>query len=153
MFNSFLKHCLNAGLVTSALSRVGSSSVFPGQVTVLRTDYSPESLEEAFKGQDVIICMLGDGAFALQEDIIRAAIKAGVKRIFPSEFGCRTFVPKVVDLMPYFRPKRALIEWLKTQEDAISWTALIPGPFFDEVRELTRHLRGDRDSTEQSKAH
>lgn len=69
----------------------------------------------------------------LQKNIIDAAITAGVQRIFPSEFGCRTYDDKVVSLMPYFQQKRDLIEHLKTKEDSISWTALIPNPFFDEV--------------------
>lgn len=35
--------------------------------------------------------------------------------------------------MPFFAPKKAQLDWLKTQEDRISWTAIITGPFFDRV--------------------
>lgn len=85
--------------------------------------------------------MLGDAGMPTQKRIIDAAIAAGVQRIFPSEFGCRTYIDKIVDLMPYFKPKRDLIEYLKTKEDGITWTALIPNPFFDEVNSLS-HSNG-----------
>lgn len=89
--------------------------------------------------------MIGDAGFHLQRDIAEAAIKAGVKRIFPSEFGCRTYVPKVVELMPYFQPKQQVIEYLKTKEESINWTAMITGPFFDEVNTLSSTADPQRD--------
>lgn len=133
IFYSLLKACAQSGITISALSRTGSASIFPAHVPVLRTDYSPASLRDVLRGQDVVISIIGDSGLALQKTIIDAAIEANVKRIIPSEFGCRTYDPEVVALMPYFAPKRASIEYLMTKEDKISWTAVISGPFFDEV--------------------
>lgn len=100
---------------------------------MLRTDYSAESLDRALEGQDVIISVLGDSGIALQKDVVDSAIRVGVKRIFPSEFGCRTYIKEAVALMPYFAPKRATIEYLMSKRGSISWTALCTNPFFDEV--------------------
>ncbi|KIX01718.1 uncharacterized protein Z518_09444 [Rhinocladiella mackenziei CBS 650.93] len=75
----------------------------------------------------------------MQRAIIDAVIKVGVKGIFPSEFGCRIHDEKVVDLMPYFKPKHQLIEHLMMKEDSISWTALCCNPFFDEAVKNTFH--------------
>ncbi|KAK7215081.1 hypothetical protein V2G26_003084 [Clonostachys chloroleuca] len=139
IFYSLLKACAQSGITISALSRTGSASIFPAHVPVLRTDYSPASLRDVLRGQDVVISIIGDSGLALQKTIIDAAIEANVKRIIPSEFGCRTYDPEVVALMPYFAPKRASIEYLMTKEDKISWTAVISGPFFDEALKNTFH--------------
>ncbi|CAH0020281.1 unnamed protein product [Clonostachys rhizophaga] len=139
IFYSLLKACVQSGITISALSRTGSASIFPAHVPVLRTDYSPASLRDVLRGQDVVISVIGDSGLALQKTIIDAAIEANVKRIIPSEFGCRTYDPEVVALMPYFAPKRASIEYLMTKEDKISWTAVISGPFFDEALKNTFH--------------
>ncbi|GKT41493.1 uncharacterized protein ColSpa_01674 [Colletotrichum spaethianum] len=54
-----------------------------------------------------------------QTKIAEAAIKAGVKRFIPSEYGSDS------------SPKKAHLDWLATKEDQISWTAICTGPFFD----------------------
>ncbi|KAF5542587.1 isoflavone reductase family [Fusarium phyllophilum] len=116
----------------ATLSRKDSAAKFPADIKVIRTDSTAASLENALAGQDVIISMLGDAGLHLQKSIVDAAIVAGVERIFPSEFGCRTYIDKVVELMPYFQQKRDMISYLRTKQDRISWTAMIPNPFFDE---------------------
>lgn len=39
----------------------------------------------------------------------------------------------VIAAVPFFQPKKAQLDWLATQKDRISWTAIITGPFFDWV--------------------
>lgn len=133
MFHSLIQASQHSGLKISALSRKGSTAEFPADIDVIRTDYTAASLEYALAGQDVIISMLGDAGLPLQKAIVDAAIVAGVQRIFPSEFGCRTYIDKVVALMPYFQQKHEVINYLRTKQDKISWTAMITNPFFDEV--------------------
>ena len=67
--------------------------------------------------------------------IIDAALKMGVKRFFPSEFGSRTYDDAVRAAVPTFDSKKKIIDYLKTKEDKISWTAVINGAFFDLVRD------------------
>ncbi|KAH7236608.1 hypothetical protein BKA59DRAFT_404843 [Fusarium tricinctum] len=139
VFNSLVQASMGSSITVFALSRADSSTRLSVGVNVIRTDYTSASLESALAGQDIIISMLGDAGMPTQKRIIDAAIAAGVQRIFPSEFGCRTYIDKIVDLMPYFKPKRDLIKYLKTKEDSITWTALIPNPCFDEALKNTFH--------------
>lgn len=98
--------------------------------------------------------MLPITALGEQTKVAEAAIEAGVKRFIPSEYGsdssvggCTTFPlmrtftdghslksEDVITAVPFFQPKKAQLDWLATQEDRISWTAIITGPFFDWVR-------------------
>ncbi|KAK2685368.1 hypothetical protein QWA68_015722 [Fusarium oxysporum] len=139
VFNSLIQASQGSGLTISALSRKESTAKFPADIEVIRTDYTAASLENALAGQDVIISMLGDAGLPLQKAIVDAAIVAGVQRIFPSEFGCRTYIDKVVALMPYFQQKHEMISYLRTKQDRISWTAMIANPFFDEALKNTFH--------------
>jgi len=57
-------------------------------VNVLHANYDDKSsLIHAFTGQDVVISTVGTAAFEKQALFIDAAVEAGVKRFFPSEFG------------------------------------------------------------------
>lgn len=103
---------------------------------IVKTDYSPESLATAFKGQDAVISIVGTSGFADQAKIIDAAVSAGVKRFFPSEFGSDTSNADVRAIVPIFNGKRQVVDYLKTKESGtFSWTALITGPFFDWVND------------------
>ncbi|KAK7424083.1 hypothetical protein QQX98_000693 [Neonectria punicea] len=121
----------NSPFTVSVLTRQGSASTFPSGVSVVKTDYTSASLEIALQGQDVVISMLGYDGLPQQKTIINAAIKAGVKRFFPSEFGSRTYDAKVRAAVPVFSSKRNIIDYLEANEGKISWTAVINGAFFD----------------------
>ncbi|KAF3062066.1 Isoflavone reductase like protein IRL [Daldinia childiae] len=124
-------HNAQAPFTVSALTRQNSTAILPSGINVIRTDYTIASLESALKGQDVVISMLGYDGIHLQKTIIDAAIKAGVKRFIPSEFGSRTYDDKVRDAVPIFGGKRQIVEYLKANEGKISWTAVINGALFD----------------------
>jgi uncharacterized protein YbjT (DUF2867 family) len=131
ILDEFLKSAFNV----TVFSRPESKSTFPEAVKVVRTDYSPADLEAKFKGQDAVISIVGNTGFQDQQKIIDAAIKAGVKRFIPSEFGSNTADKRVCDIVPVFNAKRAVAEYLQSKEsDGISWTGVITGPFFDWVR-------------------
>jgi hypothetical protein len=74
-----------------------------------------------------------------QMAIIDAAIKSGVKRFIPSEYGLKTYDDAVVAHAPIVAHKRRYVEYLKSNETSISWTAIITGPFFDWVCALYYH--------------
>ncbi|KAF5013231.1 hypothetical protein FDECE_745 [Fusarium decemcellulare] len=121
----------NSHFNVSVLTRQGSTATFPSGVNVFKTDYTLSSLESILHGQDVVISMLGYDGLQQQKTIIDAAIKAGVKRFFPSEFGSRTYDDKVRAAVPVFEGKREIIDYLEANEGKISWTAVINGAFFD----------------------
>ncbi|KAK6216839.1 isoflavone reductase [Colletotrichum tabaci] len=126
-----LPQLLKSDLDVTILSRQGSSATFPDGAKVVKSDYSAESLEKVLKGQDAVVSMLPIMALEEQTKIAEAAIKAGVKRFIPSEYGSDSLSDDVIAAVPFFQPKKAHLEWLATKEAQISWTAIITGPFFD----------------------
>lgn len=132
---SILKEFLKSSYNVTVFSRPNSTSTFPSGVNVVKTDYSPADLEQKFKGQDAVISIVGNAGFHDQQKIIDAAIKAGVKRFIPSEFGSNTADERLRKIVPIFNAKKAVVDYLKSKESSISWTGMITGPFFDWVRE------------------
>jgi len=131
---SILTPFLKSSFNVTVLSRPTSKSTFPSEAHVIKTDYSPDSLASAFKGQDAVISIVGNEGFAEQAKIIDAAVRAGVKRFIPSEFGSDTASETVRGIVPIFNGKKQVVDYLKSKEsDTFSWTALITGPFFDWV--------------------
>lgn len=64
--------------------------------------------------------------------MIDAAIKAGIKRYIPADFGSNGENEAVLDLFPPLKGKRATVEYLKSKESAtFTWTSIITGLFVD----------------------
>ncbi|KAL6703097.1 hypothetical protein ACN47E_010234 [Coniothyrium glycines] len=114
----------------SVLTREESTAEFPKPVKVFKTDYSPASLEQAFKNQDVVLSFLNyDVPFHRLELIIDAAIKAGVDRFVPSDYGIRTYHERYdVGVATY---KRQIVEHLEAKAGSISWTSFICNPWIE----------------------
>ncbi|CAG8904100.1 unnamed protein product [Penicillium egyptiacum] len=84
------------------------------------------------EGQDVVISMVGGIVAGDQQVFIDAAIAAGVKRFFPSEFGPYSRDPKFSALNHAVLPaKAATVDYLRSKESEISWSSLVTGAFFD----------------------
>ncbi|KAM0227478.1 hypothetical protein ACHAP5_012172 [Fusarium lateritium] len=83
------------------------------------------------EGQDVVISMVTVFATGGQQILVDAAIAAGVKWFLPSEFGPPSRDEKFAALHPALPPKVATVDYLRSKESHISWSALIPGAFFD----------------------
>ena len=119
----------------SILSRGSSTSTFPSHLKVHRIgdDYPEDQLLEAFKGQDAVISTIAPSNVAHQKTIIDTAIKAGVKRFVPSEFGSDTLNDNAMAILPqFFKEKKETVEYLKAKEkEGLTWTAVVNGPFFE----------------------
>jgi hypothetical protein len=103
-------------------------------VNVYTTDYSSASLDLALAGKDAVLSILGLSAIDQQYALIEAAVKAGVKRFLPSEFGLDNASEQVLAVVPFFRARTDLINTLKAKQaegSPIEWTALIAGLFLD----------------------
>ncbi|KAF4922812.1 Isoflavone reductase-like protein IRL [Colletotrichum viniferum] len=131
-----LPQVLQSGLDLTILSREGSASTFPKEAKVIKSDFSEGSLVEALYGQDAVVSMLPIIALGEQQKVAEAAIKAGVKRLIPSEYGSDSSSDLVIEAVPFFQPKKAQLDWLTSHEEHISWTANITSPFFDWGLEL-----------------
>jgi nucleoside-diphosphate-sugar epimerase len=82
-----VKALLAAGFQVSVLTRATSTATFPSYVNILSVDYeSIESLTTALKGQDALISCLASLAIELDNNLIEAAVTAGVKRFIPAHY-------------------------------------------------------------------
>ena len=79
----------------TALTRADSTSTFPASVVVKKGDYADRAfLESAFKGQDALVISLSiQTPHETQDELVEAAVAAGVKWILPNEFGSDNFHP------------------------------------------------------------
>ncbi|EPS38445.1 hypothetical protein H072_7803 [Dactylellina haptotyla CBS 200.50] len=127
------------GIDVTILSRESSTSTFPAGVPVKKADYnSHDSLVAAFKGHEVIVSNVATLAAGDQVKFVEAAVDAGVKRFYPTEFGsiASSDDPKLVtewwDRVG-FHGKYEVYLRLKELSDAgkIEWTLITNGPFFD----------------------
>ncbi len=106
-------------------------------ITVISTPFDDNlSLANAFQGQDAVLCCVPGGAtrFDAQKILIDAAIAAGVKLYFASEYSSNIMSPHY-QIFPteFVGDKVKVRRYLekKAAEGQMSWTALNGGPFFD----------------------
>ena len=124
----------DSSFTVSILSRKSSKSTFPSHLKVHKVDddYPEDQLLEAFKGQDAVVCTISGAQIQQEKSIIDAAVKAGVKRYIPSEFGADLENPKLAEALYFFGQKRETIKYLKEQESkGLTWSGIVTGPFFD----------------------
>ena len=132
---STIKALLDESFTVAGLTRESSKATLPEGVKHIKTDYSEASLIDSFKGQDAVVSTVGSivpgEGLALQHTIVKAAIAAGVKVFVPSEYGIDTSDPKSAIYIPFLKDKIETLDYLRTQQDKISWTAIISGGMFD----------------------
>ncbi|KAE8445916.1 hypothetical protein EG329_012695 [Mollisiaceae sp. DMI_Dod_QoI] len=131
---SVIQALLDSGFTVTALTRASSTATFPSNVQVRKVDYSsPSSIAAALAGQDAVVSTIATLALTQQSSIIDEAVKAGVKRFIPSEFGLNT--QKVTGgAKKILGAKIQLQEQLaKAAEEnkGFSWTGVSTGLFFD----------------------
>ncbi|KAH7153291.1 hypothetical protein EDB81DRAFT_855713 [Dactylonectria macrodidyma] len=113
----------------TAISRVDSTATFPDACIVKKGSYDEEFLGSALKDQDVLILQLGRFGVDVQDTFFRAAVKAGVKYILPTEFGSDPEATQMVKEQPALWGKaerRKLV-----QDLGGSWIAVVNNPWFD----------------------
>ncbi|PBP22650.1 NAD(P)-binding protein, partial [Diplocarpon rosae] len=132
--SAILKELLESRLFElTVLTREPGSYNFPAEVKVAKVDYTNlESLTEALVRQDALISAVASPVVSVQRLLIDAAVKAGVKRVIPSEFGNDTKNAETRKL-PVYAAKVEIEEYLDTLavKGAISYTLLYNGPFLD----------------------
>ncbi|KAG4434321.1 hypothetical protein IFR05_010199 [Cadophora sp. M221] len=132
--SAVLKELLESKLFdVTVLTRKSSSHTFPSEVKVVKVDFEDlESLATALSGQDALVSTVASLAIPSQKLLIDAAVKAGVKRVIPSEFGSDLKNPQT-RMLPVYAAKVAIEEYLDSLavEGALSYTLVYNGPFFD----------------------
>ncbi|KAF4997125.1 hypothetical protein FDECE_12169 [Fusarium decemcellulare] len=134
-----LEELVAAGFTVTLLSRDPSKvKDLPAGVKTAQVDYSSEdSVVEALRGQDVAVATFGSEAILTQDKIIDAAIKAGVKRYIPADWGSVTTDPKAKTL-PFNYPMVKIQDYLKkkAEEGTLEWTIFSVGAFLEYVLDL-----------------
>ncbi|OLN88156.1 Pinoresinol reductase 1-like protein 1 [Colletotrichum chlorophyti] len=123
---------LSRGIHTlTAITRSESSATFPAGVAVKKGNYDDESfLVSALQGQDVVVLQISFASFATgQTAFIRAAAKAGVKWVLPTEFGSDPAPSKLLDASPLLQVKKPVRDLI--EELGMGWVAVINNPWFD----------------------
>lgn len=133
---------VDAGLSVTALSRTGrtntqdrgtnkATGTLPSAVKSVQVDYSSEdSLVNALQGHDAVVCNVT--SHETEPLLIDAAIKAGVKRFIPAEFGSNVSGNAKNAALPVFKTSKAATQkYLKEREDKISYTLVVNGFFLD----------------------
>lgn len=131
-------------------SQSKSPDKYPAGVHVHRiTDLTSESqLIDAFAGQDAVILTINGSQVDLQKGIARACVQARVQRLIPADFGsCDSSSLRAQQLVPLFKQKTELREYLTelaATHHTFSWTALVPGHFFDWLEFVKVNLKERR---------
>jgi uncharacterized protein YbjT (DUF2867 family) len=118
----------------TVLARDSSKSTFPPNVAVTRIedDFPHASLVEALQGQDVLISAVGPEAKDAEYKLVEAAIEAGVRRFFPTEYGLDNSDPKNAAVSPIFGIKYDMQQHLKAKEkEGLTWTSVGTGMWID----------------------
>ncbi|KAI1099215.1 NmrA-like family protein [Jackrogersella minutella] len=117
----------------TVVSRKSSSTSIKGvNVLKLEDSFPQDELENAFAGKDAVVMTTNFQVFGQEDKFINAAVKAGVKRFIPSEFGSNTRNLNTLTMFPMMGAKARVISELKAKEaNGLSWTALCVGMFLD----------------------
>jgi hypothetical protein len=91
------------------------------------TDFSPQSLETALEGQELVICTISPGDINLQTYIVDACIIAGMQGFVPNEFGLDSQNVEVQRRLSSYATRNELIQYLKSKEDKLEWAATAVG--------------------------
>ncbi|WYZ35850.1 hypothetical protein EsH8_X_000497 [Colletotrichum jinshuiense] len=132
------KALLKSGFTVTAIQRSESTKPAPAGTKSVKLDVNDvNALTTAFAGHDAVISAMPDPiVLANQKPWIDAAIAAGVKRIFPSEYSTNVDSPLAEGLpivTDKVRTRRYLIEQLSKTGGKSSWTSINNGPFFELV--------------------
>jgi hypothetical protein len=119
---------LKTGLHT-AISRATSDASFPLGVQVKKGDYTDEDfLVSALQGQSVLVMQLSVASLDIQTTLIKAATKAGIRWVLPTEFGSDPYAPMVRDL-PMLAAKKKYRD--DVEQHGMNWIAVVTNPWFD----------------------
>ncbi|KAM3506036.1 hypothetical protein MY11210_007728 [Beauveria gryllotalpidicola] len=127
-----LPSIIKASFEVTVITREKSTSTFPPNVKVVKTEYTEDRLAKALHGQDAVLCFINPGALDTESVIIDAAASAGVKWFIPSEFGHDTLDRRVLEALPLLQGKAKVVSQLRAKEhQGMQWTGIVTGLFFD----------------------
>ncbi|KAK5070400.1 hypothetical protein LTR64_000071 [Lithohypha guttulata] len=135
---AILKALLGNGYEVTVLSREGSTSTdsltsHPRQKITKVNFEDVDGISAALEGVEGVVSNVASSALLSQKKIIDAAIKAGVRRFLPSDFGSDLGI-EVNKSVPFNAPKVEVANYLEEKSKThseFSYTRVYCGPFFD----------------------
>ncbi|KAK4221308.1 NAD(P)-binding protein [Podospora fimiseda] len=112
------------------LKHAGSTAPPPPNIPVITlSSYNApiSTLVPILGGYDAIISCQTTFSVSSQLNLIDAAIQAGVKRFFPSEYGLNNMRDDTQALCSVFKEKGTIQKYLREREDQIEWTSIACG--------------------------
>lgn len=136
---------LRKSFTVTILTRSSSTSTFPADIKVITVpdSYPEEPLVAAFTGQDAVVSTITTTSSAQGSRFVDAALKAGVRRFIPAEFGSDAEDEATANMVPaIWGEKRRQMEYLreacKKSGGRMSWTAIANGGLFDWLFVVTK---------------
>ncbi|KAH7009644.1 hypothetical protein EDB80DRAFT_838451 [Ilyonectria destructans] len=129
------KNLASSGLFDVTVFSRASDPSLPAGVKSAPINYDDvESLTDSFRGQDAIVAVIPGHLAELQFKPIEAAIKAGVHRFIPSEYGVDIRNP-LVRKMPFMKTKQEIEQRLvdAAKEGKLTYTSIYGGGFVEWV--------------------
>ncbi|KAJ3542889.1 hypothetical protein NM208_g3444 [Fusarium decemcellulare] len=130
--DALLEAKLNVSIVTRDANSPKSQNA---KAPVVQSEYTLASLTEIFTGQDAVISAVSVGpAILTQRTMIDAAVKAGVSRFIPSEYGSSSQDIRIDDFKKLMAPKVQIIDYLKqvaSENPTFAWSCLGSGALLD----------------------
>ncbi|KAF2214167.1 hypothetical protein CERZMDRAFT_38520 [Cercospora zeae-maydis SCOH1-5] len=126
----------NNGFDITVLKRKSSQSKskYPKEAFVSDA-FEVEELIPVLQGHDAVVVTINGNQVDIQKRIADAAVRAGIKRFIPADFGSvDSSSPLTQDLVPLYRNKSALrshLISLAASHPTFTWTSLVCGHFFD----------------------
>lgn len=109
----------------------------PARIRMVKVSFDDEEeLVKTLVGQDAVVVSISKGGIRAQKALIDAAVKAGVKRFIPSEFGGDTLDDGLMRNVPVLREKRVVLDYLKAaakENPSFTWTGISSAAFLDWV--------------------
>ena len=127
------------GFIVTVLKRASSNSPtdYPAGVKVasVNDSFAVEDLVPIFTGQDAVVVTIKGTQVDIQKRLADAAVKAGVTRFIPADFGsCDSSSPHAQDCVPLFANKtelRGYLTSLAEKNKDFTWSSIVCGHFFD----------------------
>jgi uncharacterized protein YbjT (DUF2867 family) len=116
------------------VSRHNSSATFPKAIKVVRVadGYPDDEMVQVFKGADAVVLSLAFNATERHSALVDAFIKAGVKRLIASTYGCNDQNTAAAEIFLKAKQSQAMVDHMRSMETPEwSWTSINCGLFFD----------------------
>lgn len=115
------------------IARASSKGVYDIPVTLKQVsdNYNQDEITTALEGQDAVIIAFAHAGNAHHRTIMDAAADAGVKHIVPNHWGSNAELSIIHEVSDRAKALDRDVDYLRQRQDRSSWTAIVPGIFFD----------------------